>query len=102
MSDKSLELYRDNKTEDSTSILQAPGLIFLEMKVLNLLILLYITVITVHALRGYTMDGSALHFLVGAGSVPIFSWKLPVCVAILSICLLLLLSVPCNNHPELV
>lgn len=52
MSDKSLELYRDNKTEDSTSILQAPGLIFLEMKVLNLLILLYITVITVHALRG--------------------------------------------------
>ena len=102
MSDKSLELYRDNKTEDSTSILQAPGLIFLEMKVLNLLILLYITVITVHALRGYTMDGSALHFLVGAGSVPIISWKLPVCVAILSICLLLLLSVPCNNHPELV
>ena len=102
MSDKSLELYRDNKTEDSISILQAPGLIFLEMKVLNLLILLYITVITVHALRGYTMDGSALHFLIGAGSVPIFSWKLPVCVAILSICLLLLLSVPCNNHPELV
>ena len=72
------------------------------MKLLNLLILLFITIITVHALRGYSMDGSALHFLVGAGSVPFFSWKLPVCVAILSVCLLLLLSIPCNNHPELV
>ena len=102
MADKSLELYRDNNAEDSTSILQAPGLILLEMKLLNLLILLYITIISVHALRGYTMDGSALHFLVGAGSVPVFSWKLLVCVAILSICLLLLLSIPCNNHPELV
>ena len=102
MADKSLELYRDNNAEDSTSILQAPGLILLEMKLLNLLILLFITIITVHALRGYSMDGSALHFLVGAGSVPFFSWKLPVCVAILSVCLLLLLSIPCNNHPELV
>ena len=102
MADKSLELYRDNNAEDSTSILQAPGLILLEMKLLNLLILLYITIISVHALRGYTMDGSALHFLVGAGSVPVFSWKLLVCVGILSICLLLLLSIPCNNHPELV
>ena len=102
MADKSLELYRDNNAEDSTSILQAPGLIFLEMKLLNLLILLFITIISVHALRGYSMDGSALHFLIGAGSVPILSWKLPVCVAILSVCLLLLLSIPCNNHPELV
>ena len=102
MADKSLELYRDNNAEDFTSILQAPGLILLEMKLLNLLILLFITIITVHALRGYSMDGSALHFLVGAGSVPFFSWKLPVCVAILSVCLLLLLSIPCNNHPELV
>ena len=102
MADKSLELYRDNNAEDSTSILQAPGLILLEMKLLNLLILLYITIVSVHALRGYTMDGSALHFLVGAGSVPIISWKLPVCVAILSVSLLLLLSIPCNNHPELV
>ena len=102
MSDRSLELYQDNKTQDFTSILQAPGLIFLEMKVLNLLILFFITIITLHALRGYTMDGSALHFLIGAGSVPAYSWKLPLCVAALCICLLLLLSVPCNNHPELV
>ena len=93
MADKSLELYRDNTTEDSTSILQAPGLILLEMKVLNLLILLFITIISVHALRGYSMDGSALHFLIGAGSVPVFSWKLPVCVSLLSVCLLLLLSI---------
>jgi signal transduction histidine kinase len=102
MSDRSLELYQDNKTQDFTSILQAPGLIFLEMKVLNLLILFFITIISLHALRGYTMDGSALHFLIGAGSVPAYSWKLPLCVAALCICLLLLLSVPCNNHPELV
>ena len=45
MSDRSLELYQDNKTQDFTSILQAPGLIFLEMKVLNLLILFFITII---------------------------------------------------------
>ena len=102
MSDRSLELYQDNKTQDFTSILQAPGLIFLEMKVLNLLILFFITIISLHALRGYTMDGSALHFLIGAGSFPAYSWKLPLCVAALCICLLLLLSVPCNNHPELV
>ena len=102
MSDRSLELYQDNKTQDFTSILQAPGLIFLEMKVLNLLILFFITIISLHALRGYTMDGSALHFLIGAGSVPAYSWKLPLCVAALCICLLLLLSIPCNNHPELV
>ena len=102
MSDRSLELYQDNKTQDFTSILQAPGLIFLEMKVLNLLILFFITILSLHALRGYTMDGSALHFLIGAGSVPAYSWKLPLCVAALCICLLLLLSVPCNNHPELV
>ena len=102
MSDRSLELYQDNKTQDFTSMLQAPGLIFLEMKVLNLLILFFITIISLHALRGYTMDGSALHFLIGAGSVPAYSWKLPLCVAALCICLLLLLSVPCNNHPELV
>ena len=102
MSDRSLELYQDNKTQDFTSILQAPGLIFLEMKVLNLLILFFITIISLHALRGYTMDGSALHFLIGAGSVPAYSWKLSLCVAALCICLLLLLSVPCNNHPELV
>ena len=102
MSDRSLELYQDNKTQDFTSILQAPGLSFLEMKVLNLLILFFITIISLHALRGYTMDGSALHFLIGAGSVPAYSWKLPLCVAALCICLLLLLSVPCNNHPELV
>ena len=73
MSDRSLELYQDNKTQDFTSILQAPGLIFLEMKVLNLLILFFITIISLHALRGYTMDGSALHFLIGAGSVPAYS-----------------------------
>ena len=87
MSDRSLELYQDNKTQDFTSILQAPGLIFLEMKVLNLLILFFITIISLHALRGYTMDGSALHFLIGAGSVPAYSWKLPLCVAALCICL---------------
>lgn len=101
MADKSLELYRGSDDKDSTSILQAPGLIFREMLMLNLLILVYMTVITVHAQRGYIMDGSALQFLVGAGSIPILFWKLPVCVGLLWVCLLLLLFVPCNNHPEL-
>lgn len=98
----SLALYRDSDHADHSGILQAPGMIFLEMQLLNLLILLYITLITVHALRGYIMDGSALLFLVGSGSIPILFWKLPVSVAVLWICLLLLLSIPCNNHPELV
>lgn len=102
MADRSLELYRETENADRSGIIHAPGLIFLEMQMLNLLILLYITVLTVHALRGYIMDGSALSFLVGSGSIPILSWKLPVSVAVLWICLLLLLSIPCNNHPELV
>lgn len=87
---------------DALQIAQAPDMIFLEMQLLNLLILLFITVVTVHAQRGYILDGSALSFLVGAGSIPILFWKLPVCVAILWVSLLLLLSIPCNNHPEMV
>ncbi len=102
MADKSLELFRDSENEDVFRIAQAPGMIFLEMQMLNLFILLYITIITVHAQRGYILDGSALKFLIGAGSIPILYWKLPICVAILWTSLLLLLSVPCNNHPELV
>ncbi|MDO4407779.1 MAG: sensor histidine kinase [Eubacteriales bacterium] len=102
MAEKPLELYRDYIEGEPGDILLAPGIIFREMQFLNVLILFVITVVTVHAQRGYIHNGSALSFLVNCGAVPVLFWKLPVCVMILILCLLLLLSIPCNNHPELV
>ena len=102
MAEKPLELNKDYLEGEPGDILLAPGIIFREMQFLNVLILFVITVVTVHAQRGYIHNGSALSFLVNCGAVPVLFWKLPVCVMILILSLLLLLSIPCNNHPELV
>lgn len=102
MADWSLELYREKEGEDVNSISQMPEIILNEMKLLNLVIFLFITVITVHAQRGYIQDGSALRFLVESGTIPILFWKLPATVVMLCAAFMLLLSIPCNNHPELV
>ena len=102
MAEKPLELYKDYLEGEPGDILLAPGIIFREMQFLNVLILFVITVVTVHAQRGYIHNGSALSFLVNCGAVPVLFWKLPVCVMVLILSLLLLLSIPCNNHPELV
>ena len=102
MADWSLELYREKEGEDVNSISQMPEIILNEMKLLNLVIFLFITVITVHAQRGYIHDGSALRFLVESGTIPILFWKLPATVVMLCAAFMLLLSIPCNNHPELV
>ncbi len=102
MAEKPFTLYRDYSEGDSSDIRLAPGIIFREMQFFNVLILFLITVVTVHAQRGYIHNGTALSFLVNSGKIPVVFWKLPACVMILGLCLLLLLSIPCNNHPELV
>ena len=67
------------------------------MKHLNMVIILYLTMVTVHSLRGYIFEISAMDFLVRAERMPMEPWKLPVLSAGLYLCLLLLLSVPCRS-----
>ena len=67
------------------------------MKHLNMVIILYLTMVTVHSLRGYIFENSAMDFLVRAERMPMEPWKLPVLSAGLYLCLLLLLSVPCRS-----
>ena len=102
MAEKPLEIYRDYPDNEAGDIRLASGMIFREMQLLNVLIIFMLTAVTVHAQRGYIHNGTALTFLLNSGSIPVLFWKLPVCVMLLVLCLLLLLSVPCNNHPELV
>ena len=102
MDDKKPEFYRDEGGDRTDMIMQAPGMIFKEMQLLNVVVILMITVLTVHAQRGYIHDRTALNFLMEAGSIPTQFWKLPVCVICLLASLLILLAIPCNNHPELV
>ena len=102
MAEKPLEIYRDYPDNEAGDIRLASGMIFREMQLLNVLIIFMLTAVTVHAQRGYIHNGTALTFLLNSGSIPVLFWKLPVCVMFLVLCLLLLLSVPCNNHPELV
>ena len=102
MAEKPLEIYRDYPDNEAGDIRLASGMIFREMQLLNVLIIFLLTVVTVHAQRGYIHNGTALTFLVNSGRIPVLFWKMPVCVMFLVLCLLLLLSVPCNNHPELV
>ena len=81
---------------------QIPELVFRVLVMLNFLIILYVVLLTYHALWGYVNEGTALEFLLSAGRVPPMAWKYPVTVLMLFDSLVLLLSVECNNHPELV
>ena len=81
---------------------QIPEMIFRVLILLNFIIILLVTTCTCHALWGYVHEGSALDFLVRAGRVPPMEWVFPVTAVMLAVSLLLLLSVECNNHPELV
>ena len=78
MDDKKPEFYRDEGGDRTDMIMQAPGMIFKEMQLLNVVVILMITVLTVHAQRGYIHDRTALNFLMEAGSIPTQFWKLPV------------------------
>ena len=81
---------------------QIPELVFRVLNMLNFLILLFVTLTTQHALWGYVHEGTALEFLLRAGYVPPIAWKYPVITMLFLLSLFLLLSVECNNHPELV
>ena len=87
---------------DNDKVGQIPELIFRVLIMFNLLIILYVTSLTGHALWGYVHEGSALEFLVRTGHVPMENWIYPVTGLMLYACLVLLLTVECNNHPELV
>ena len=87
---------------DLNKVGQIPELIFRVLIMFNLLIILYVTSLTGHALWGYVHEGSALEFLVRTGHVPMENWIYPVTGLMLYACLVLLLTVECNNHPELV
>ena len=87
---------------DMEKVGQIPDLIFRVLIMLNLLIILFVTSLTGHALWGYVHEGSALEFLVRAGHIPKESWIYLVTGLMLYVCLILLLTVECNNHPELV
>ena len=87
---------------DYDSVDQIPELVFRALCMLNFLILLYVALLTYHALWGYVNEGAALEFLLSAGRVPPMAWKYPVTVMMLYVSLQLLLSLECNNHPELV
>ena len=81
---------------------QIPEMVFRILQMLNFLIILYITLLSCHALWGYVHEGTALDFLLLAGRVPPLNWVIPVSGLLFLGCLEILLSVECNNHPELV
>ena len=87
---------------DMNKVGQIPELIFRALIMLNFMIILFVTLVTYHALWGYVHEGSALDFLIKAGYVPPENWVFPVTAMMLYGCLVLLLTVECNNHPELV
>ena len=97
MAEKTAIVKRDND-----KVGQIPELVFRVLVLLNFLIILFVTLCTAHALWGYVHEGSALEFLIRAGRVPLMNWILPFSAVLMFASLLLLLSVECNNHPELV
>ena len=97
MSEKTAVVKRDNE-----KVGQIPELVFRVLVLLNFLIITFVTLCTGHALWGYVHEGSALDFLIRAGRIPPMDWIFPFSAVMLFVSLLLLLSVECNNHPELV
>ena len=87
---------------DLEKVGEIPGFMFRILILLNLLIVLFVTLISSHALWGYVNEGTALDFLLSAGRIPPQSWVFPVTGMMLFGCLVIMLTVECNNHPELV
>lgn len=74
-----------------------PDLVLGAMKNLNMVIILYLTMVTVHSLSGYVYENSAMDFLIRVKRLPMEPWKLPVLSIGLYLCLLLLLSIRCRS-----
>ncbi len=87
---------------DDDKVGQIPELVFRVLLVFNFVSILFVTLCTGHALWGYVHEGAAMDFLIHAGAVPPMAWIFPVTGVMLFVGLFLLLSVECNNHPELV
>ena len=68
-----------------------PGFVLNTMKNLNMVMILYLTMVTVHSLYGYMDGNSAMDFLMQVKRMPMEPWKLPVLSIGLFVCLLLLL-----------
>ena len=51
-----------------------PRLVLSTMKNLNMVIILYLTMVTVHSLSGYIAENSAMDFLLRAKQVPAAPW----------------------------
>ena len=97
MADRTAVVKRDND-----KVGEIPELIFRILLLLNFLTIMVVTYFTSHALRGYIYEGTALDFLIRAGEIPPISWTIPVSGLLLFLSLFILLSLECNNHPELV
>ena len=87
---------------DLNKVGEIPELVFRILVLLNLLIILFTTLVSCRALWGYVHEGTALEFLLRAGRVPPPNWIFPVTAMMLYGCIIMLLTVECNNHPELV
>ncbi len=74
-----------------------PDFVLSTMKNLNMVMILYLTMVTVHSLYGYVDGNSAMDFLMQVKRMPMEPWKLPVLSIGLYVCLLLLLSIHCQS-----
>ena len=74
-----------------------PDFVLSTMKNLNMVMILYLTMVTVHSLYGYMDGNSAMDFLIQVKQMPMEPWKLPVLSIGLYVCLLLLLSIHCQS-----
>lgn len=71
------------------------------MKNLNLLIILYISVLIAYSLYGYLHENSALDFVAGIYTPPTAPWKIPVVSVSLYCCCLLLLQIQTRHNAVL-
>lgn len=72
------------------------------LKDLNLMILLYLSMIMAYSLSGYVRENSAAEFLSVSNGLPPAAWKIPVLVLSLYACCLLLMRIRQTGYPALV
>lgn len=78
-----------------------PRFLLALMKHLNLIILMYISLITCLSLRGYVQEHEANKFLIAAGSIPMEYWRMLIMTLGLYLCLVLMMSFRSRSSQEL-
>lgn len=63
-----------------------PKYVLSMMKNLNMVVILYLTMVTAHSLSGYIFENSAMDFLMKVKRIPMEPWKLPMVSIGLSVC----------------